>query len=98
MGDRIEELFKQKLVSESDFTAGRTAVEVAEANQDNALAQIRRTARPGAVVLLRSVEHADPVSAVGAHAWMHKRACSTDAAQADRTRQYRQVNFYEVDA
>ena len=40
---RIEELFKQKLVSDADFTAGRTAVEVAEANHDNALAQIRRT-------------------------------------------------------
>ena len=40
---RIEELFKQKLVSDSDFTAGRTGVEVAEANHDNALAQIRRT-------------------------------------------------------
>jgi S-adenosylmethionine-diacylglycerol 3-amino-3-carboxypropyl transferase len=66
--------------------------------QRELFAQIRRTARPGAVVLLRSVEHADPVRTVGAHAWMHKRACSTDAAQADRTRQYRQVNFYEVDA
>jgi len=40
---RVEELFKQKLVSDADFTAGRTAVEVAEANHDNALAQIRRT-------------------------------------------------------
>ncbi len=40
---RTEGLFAQKLISDSDFTAGRTAVEVAEANHDNALAQIRRT-------------------------------------------------------
>jgi S-adenosylmethionine-diacylglycerol 3-amino-3-carboxypropyl transferase len=60
--------------------------------------EIRRTARPGAVVLLRSVEHADPVVTVGADAWMTKRATSADASRADRTRQYRQVNFYEVSA
>lgn len=40
---RVEDLFGKKLVSESDFTAARTAVAVAEANHDNALAQIRRT-------------------------------------------------------
>jgi HlyD family secretion protein len=40
---RTEGLFAQKLISDSDFTAARTAVEVAEANHDNALAQIRRT-------------------------------------------------------
>jgi HlyD family secretion protein len=40
---RTEDLFSKNLVSEADFTAGRTAVEVAEANHDNALAQIRRT-------------------------------------------------------
>jgi HlyD family secretion protein len=40
---RVEDLFSKKLLSESDFNAARTAVEVAEANHDNALAQIRRT-------------------------------------------------------
>lgn len=40
---RTEDLFSKKLVSEADFIAGRTAVEVAEANHENALAQIRRT-------------------------------------------------------
>lgn len=40
---RTEDLFSKNLVSEADFIAGRTAVEVAEANHDNALAQIRRT-------------------------------------------------------
>ena len=40
---RTEDLFEKKLVSESDYTAATTAVEVAQANLDNALAQIRRT-------------------------------------------------------
>ncbi|WP_414663968.1 efflux RND transporter periplasmic adaptor subunit [Horticoccus sp. 23ND18S-11] len=40
---RTEDLFKQKLMSESDFNAAKTTVDVAEANLDNALAQIRRT-------------------------------------------------------
>jgi HlyD family secretion protein len=40
---RTEDLFAKKLLSESDFNAARTMVEVAEANHDNALAQIRRT-------------------------------------------------------
>src|SRR5688572_6308692 len=40
---RVEDLFAKKLLSESDFNAARTGVEVAEANHDNALAQIRRT-------------------------------------------------------
>lgn len=40
---RAEGLFRQKLVAETDFFSARTAVEVAAANHDNALAQIRRT-------------------------------------------------------
>lgn len=40
---RVEDLFRKKLLSDSDHNAGRTTVEVAEANYDNALAQIRRT-------------------------------------------------------
>jgi len=40
---RTEDLFNKKLLSESDHLAARTSVEVAEANHDNALAQIRRT-------------------------------------------------------
>lgn len=41
--DRNEELFAQKLISDSDIVAARTALEVAEANLANAEAQIRRT-------------------------------------------------------
>lgn len=40
---RTDDLFKKKLVSDSDFTTAKTGVEVAEANYENALAQIRRT-------------------------------------------------------
>ncbi len=40
---RSDDLFQKKLVSDADITAARTTVEVAQANHDNALAQIRRT-------------------------------------------------------
>jgi len=40
---RSEDLFAKKLVSESDNLTAKTAVEVAQANYDNSLAQIRRT-------------------------------------------------------
>jgi HlyD family secretion protein len=40
---RSEDLFAKKLVSDSDYAAARTNLEVAQANHDNALAQIRRT-------------------------------------------------------
>jgi HlyD family secretion protein len=40
---RSKELFAIKLIADADFTAAKTSVEVAEANSDNALAQIRRT-------------------------------------------------------
>ncbi len=40
---RTEDLFGKKLLSEADFLAAKTSTEVAEANHDNALAQIRRT-------------------------------------------------------
>lgn len=40
---RAEDLFGKKLISDSDIQASRTGLEVAQANYDNALAQIRRT-------------------------------------------------------
>lgn len=40
---RSEDLFNKQLLSDSDFSAARTNLEVAQANNDNALAQIRRT-------------------------------------------------------
>ena len=40
---RSEDLFAKNLISDSDFAAGRTNLEVAQANYDNALSQIRRT-------------------------------------------------------
>lgn len=40
---RNEDLFAKKLISDSDYTTAKTNVDVAQANYDNALAQIRRT-------------------------------------------------------
>ncbi len=40
---RSEDLYAKKLISDSDFDAARTALEVARANYDSALAQITRT-------------------------------------------------------
>ena len=40
---RSEDLFSKKLISDSDFGAAKSNIEVAQANYDNALAQIRRT-------------------------------------------------------
>jgi HlyD family secretion protein len=40
---RTDELVRKQLLSDSDFTAAKTNLEVAQANYDNALAQIRRT-------------------------------------------------------
>jgi HlyD family secretion protein len=38
---RSEDLYAKKLISEADYTVARTALDVAQANYDNALAQIR---------------------------------------------------------
>lgn len=40
---RSEDLFAKKLISDSDYLAAKTTLDVAVANYDNALAQIRRT-------------------------------------------------------
>ncbi len=40
---RSADLFDKKLISDSDYTAARTAVDVAQASYDSAQAQIRRT-------------------------------------------------------
>ena len=40
---RVEGIFAKQLVSDSDYAAAKTNLEVAQANYDNALAQIRRT-------------------------------------------------------
>jgi HlyD family secretion protein len=40
---RTDDLFQKKLIADSDYTTAKTAVDVAQANLDNALAQIRRT-------------------------------------------------------
>jgi len=40
---RAEDLYAKKLVSDSDYTVSKTALDVAQANYDNSLAQIRST-------------------------------------------------------
>lgn len=40
---RVSDLFGKQMVSDSDYTAAKTNLEVAQANYDNSLAQIRRT-------------------------------------------------------
>ncbi len=40
---RSEDLFAKKLISDSDYSAAKTALDVAQANFDNSLAQIRST-------------------------------------------------------
>jgi len=40
--ERTRDIYEKKLASDSDFTASKTASEVAQANYDSALAQIRR--------------------------------------------------------
>lgn len=40
---RAEDLFRKSLISESDFLTARTSLEVAQANFDNSVAQIKRT-------------------------------------------------------
>ena len=40
---RSEDLFAKQLISDSDYSTNKTNLEVAQANYDNALAQIRRT-------------------------------------------------------
>ncbi len=60
--------------------------------------EIRRTGRPGALVLLRSVEADDPVASSRASGWLVKLPISEDATLADRSRQYRQVNLYRLSA
>ncbi|MBI3884307.1 MAG: efflux RND transporter periplasmic adaptor subunit [Opitutae bacterium] len=40
---RSDDLFAKKLISDSEYTAAKTGLEVAQANYENSLAQIRRT-------------------------------------------------------
>jgi S-adenosylmethionine-diacylglycerol 3-amino-3-carboxypropyl transferase len=66
--------------------------------QQRLFAEIRRTARPGATVLMRTVEDHDVVGAAGADRFLTRMPCSDAAAGEDRTRQYRRVDFYQVAA
>lgn len=58
--------------------------------------EIRRTSRDGAVVLWRSVGDVDLVEKTGMQAFLRRMPASDVAGPMDRSRQYRQVNFYQV--
>jgi S-adenosylmethionine-diacylglycerol 3-amino-3-carboxypropyl transferase len=66
--------------------------------QQRLFREIRRTGRPGALVLMRSVEDDDPVTSAGATDWLQKLPVSSQATLADRSRQYRQANLYRLSA
>ena len=66
--------------------------------QRKLLEEIRRTARPGAVVLHRSVEKEGFVEQLGMDNTFQLMDCSDEATEADRSRQYNRVNFYRVAA
>ena len=67
--------------------------------QTNLLKEIVRTARPGARVLMRSVESEDIVQACGFDSKLkHLTSESKRASIEDRSCQYKRVDFYEVQA
>lgn len=64
--------------------------------QKKMLQEIVRTARPGAVVLRRSVEEECIVEQNGMGRYFARMGCSEAASRDDRSRQYRRVDFYRV--
>ena len=59
--------------------------------------QIARTARPGARVLMRSVETDDVIARLGLDGRFRRLGEESDAAtREDRSKQYKRVDFYEV--
>jgi hypothetical protein len=67
------------------------------ATQRRLLDGIRRTARDGAIVLVRSVDADDiPAKHDLAHVFRRMDAASDQATTDDRSRQYRRVDFYQV--
>lgn len=67
--------------------------------QRQLLEQILRTARPGARVLMRSVHTGDLVERAGlSDKFTYLQGISEAATVEDRSRQYKRVSFYEVNA
>lgn len=65
--------------------------------QHRLLNEIERTARPGATILLRTVEEEGMVERLGLqNRFVLRKDASDYASDADRSRQYRRVCFYQV--
>lgn len=64
--------------------------------QRNLFDRILRTSKDGAVVLYRSVEDDSVVERLGLERHFRLMPHSEEASDADRSRQYRRVNFYQV--
>jgi len=65
--------------------------------QEHLLAEIVRTARPGARVLMRSVSDQDVVTSAGfSHLMTRLDSESQQATAEERSRQYKRVDFYQV--
>jgi S-adenosylmethionine-diacylglycerol 3-amino-3-carboxypropyl transferase len=65
--------------------------------QEHLLAEVLRTARPGARVLMRSVSDTDIVANTGfSHLMTRLDAESQSATAEERSRQYKRVDFYQV--
>ena len=65
--------------------------------QRNMLDEIERTARPGATIMVRTVENEGLVERLGLEKrFVLKKDISDLASTEDRSRQYRRVSFYEV--
>ena len=64
--------------------------------QAQLFSEIRRTSRDGAIVQWRSVDTDDTMKDLGLEGQFERLPASDIAADLDRSRQYRQVNFYRV--
>ena len=65
--------------------------------QRKMLDEIERTARPGATIMVRTVEEEGLVERLGLQSrFVLKQDISDKASREDRSRQYRRVSFYQV--
>jgi S-adenosylmethionine-diacylglycerol 3-amino-3-carboxypropyl transferase len=65
--------------------------------QRELFSEIRRTARPGAIVLMRSVSTKNLMDQLGlSREFVHLPEISARATKEERSRQYQRVDFFQV--
>jgi S-adenosylmethionine-diacylglycerol 3-amino-3-carboxypropyl transferase len=70
-----------------------------EREQRQLFEQVHRTARPGAIVLMRSVSRRNVIDELGlTRNFVHLSEISSQATEEERSRQYRRVDFFQVRA